>query len=401
MQKSTGKQWLKRTGIALGAVLVFFYLSILISTWPWLVLAGIGYLLYAAAKKPGLRTAARQHPRSSNVLLAFLTLAVVLSVAEITLRWQGRWGWQEYNYHFVSRLLYTNYAPFTYLFINEDEGWLHILKFKPGEQDVDCRPEFCHTATINAEGCNDTAWSLKPGKRTRIACLGDSFTEGLGATPDSTYEKIWQSLDTCIEVMNCGIRGSDPCYEFMLLQQRIFKYEPEVVVMSVNNSDLSDLMDRGGFERFLPNGTVAPEKRPWWNSLYGCSYLVRLFAHNFLKVDYSLLTPAQHQTVTRQAFANLQQAIDTTAAECQKRNIRFVVNFHPTVQEFTLRQTLELDTLLMNCRSKGLKVVNLHQYFLTQGVDSANAAQYYWPMDGHHNNRGYALMAKGLHRFIP
>ncbi len=394
--------FIKKTVKGLGWVVlggaIFLFLTVFVSAWPWLVIAGVVYIVYW--QRNTLLAWAGQNSNLSKAVLSFTTVLVLLSVIEIVFRANGTWGWQEYNYTWWQRLAYTNYAPFQTLFVNEDEGWLHILKFGKGEKVVDCNPEYCHTATVNSQGCNDTEWPRVKSKRWRIACLGDSFTEGLGATPDSTYEKIWQTLDTTIEVMNCGIRGSDPCYEFMLLNERIFAYRPDVVVMSVNNSDFSDLVDRGGFERFKQNGTVASEKRPWWYPVYGCSYIARMVVHNALKLDYSLLTPHQKALATQKAYADLKTAIDTTAAACRKRSIPLVVNFHPTVQEFTIRKTMELDSLMNNLDTTRIKVIDMHRYFLDSNVDSANAGQYYWPHDGHHNNRGYALMAQGLHHYI-
>lgn len=81
-------------------------------------------------------------------------------------------------------------------------------------------------------------------------CLGDSFTECMGSTGDSTFEHLLAWGNDSLEVMNCGMAGSDPFFEYKLFEDKLLKYKPDDVFVFVNVSDIFDVMTRGGFERF-------------------------------------------------------------------------------------------------------------------------------------------------------
>ena len=60
----------------------------------------------------------------------------------------------------------------------------------------------------------------------RIIVLGDSYAEGVGAHYDSTWPNFLSRLlnENCqknFEVINSGVSGSDPYYEYVLLRDKL------------------------------------------------------------------------------------------------------------------------------------------------------------------------------------
>ena len=91
----------------------------------------------------------------------------------------------------------------------------------------------------------------------RIAVLGDSFTEGVGAmSPDSSYPALLDGLlqsrypHLRPEVFNFGIGGSDVVFETRYLLDSISQFLPDLVIMTYNCSDITDIALLGGEERF-------------------------------------------------------------------------------------------------------------------------------------------------------
>ena len=84
--------------------------------------------------------------------------------------------------------------------------------------------------------------------RFRILCLGDSFTEGVGATPEGSYprqlEKILQkNLSKEISVVNGGRLANTSSLLLKNLQEDINRYSPSVIIVMIgmnNNWNLED-----------------------------------------------------------------------------------------------------------------------------------------------------------------
>ncbi|MCW5906361.1 MAG: hypothetical protein KIS94_00740 [Chitinophagales bacterium] len=156
---------------------------------------------------------------------------------------------------------------------------------------------------------------LPPRGKKVICAMGDSFTESFGAPADSTWPKLLgnmlQTIDTNLAVLNAGISGSDPFFEFKLLQQLQQQYLVTEAIFMVNCSDLLDVMTKGGNERFLENGDLLFCKAPWWEPLYAISHVFRLAMHNLGGYNYNLLTYAQQQLHEQKALQTLQTLFKT------------------------------------------------------------------------------------------
>ena len=344
-----------------------------ISAWPFIMIAGVVF---------GLSWLMKTRNPYSNFALLFAAIVLAISSGEIIMRIAGKnLTYSEQSESSFFHIFRTDYeSPFT----PQEQGWLHIQ----GQN-----PFIPRKFQANNEGLYDINRSLVKSKKHRVIILGDSFTQGIGSTHDSSYVKLLEN-DT-LEVMNAGMSGSDPGFELKLLELRMLKYAPDVVVMSVNNSDIYDFITRGGMERFLPDSTVKFKKGPWWESIYGNSFIARSIARNIYKLDWAFMTEQEAGQAKEIALHQLEETIVLANQDCLSRKIRFIANFHPILSEI-YHGRMECEPVMYNLKNRGVETFNMLDYFINHGIDSASATNYYWQHDGHNNNRGYAVMADGL-----
>ncbi|WP_143856976.1 SGNH/GDSL hydrolase family protein [Nostoc sp. 'Peltigera membranacea cyanobiont' 213] len=104
----------------------------------------------------------------------------------------------------------------------------------------------------NSEGFHDREHSLvKPENTIRIALLGDSFTEarqlpqtqGLAAVIERELKNCPTLADRDVEVMNFGVNGYGTDQELIALQEKVWNYSPDLVLLNfypgndvINNS---------------------------------------------------------------------------------------------------------------------------------------------------------------------
>ena len=363
----------KKIAVFLVLLLVIKVLTDFISAWPFIIITSVVL---------GVRRLMKTQNPNSNFALLLAAFFLAISLGEIIMRIDGNnLTYSEQGESSFFHIFLTDYeSPF----IPHEQGWLHIQ----GQN-----PFIPRKFRANNEGLYDMNRSLVKTKKHRVVILGDSFTQGIGSTHDSSYVKLLEN-DT-LEVMNAGMSGSDPAFELKLLQLRMFKYSPDVVVMSINNSDIYDFITRGGMERFLPDSTVQFRPAPWWEPLYGYSFIARSIARNVYKLDWAFMTEQESKRAKEIALHQIEETIITANQECHARNVRFIANFHPIVSEI-YHGRMECEPVMSNLKSRGVETFNMLNYFSNQGIDSVNAINYYWQQDGHNNNRGYAVMADGL-----
>lgn len=103
---------------------------------------------------------------------------------------------------------------------------------------------------INSDGMRDREHSLdKPAGTIRIAVLGDSFAAALQVPTDQTFwGQLEPDLASCparrdhpIEVLNFGVVGYGTGQEYLMLQTRVWKYHPDIVLLAfLTANDIAD-----------------------------------------------------------------------------------------------------------------------------------------------------------------
>ena len=104
-------------------------------------------------------------------------------------------------------------------------------------------------AIINAAGFRDADRTLdKPDPVYRIAVLGDEYSEAAPvALRDTWWWQLEPKLQYCgfhpgklVEVLNFGVAGYSTAQELVLLQTRVMRYAPDLVLLQVAPDDVID-----------------------------------------------------------------------------------------------------------------------------------------------------------------
>ena len=164
--------------------------------------------------------------RSRGRLILGRTLAVALGVLvpllllELSLRLFGPW-------------MPGNYDTGAYLVRNESLGHFHV----PGFDGWIKAKEFTTHVKISPLGLRDRRTSYeKPPGTLRVLFLGDSFVEAVQVQQgEGVAERLEAELNRTssqpVEVINGGVAAYGTGQELLLLEQEVYKYQPDVVLL--------------------------------------------------------------------------------------------------------------------------------------------------------------------------
>ncbi len=265
-------------------------------------------------------------------------------------------------------------------------------------------PEFSFDRDVNSLGLSDDEPSLsKDSNEYRILGIGDSFTEGDGASKDSTWLKFLEYQlrkkypERKFSFINAGESGSDPFFEYVLLRDKLLKYKPDLVIPAFG-IDLEDVMIRGGMERFRADSDVEFHKAPSFEPLYSLFYSVRLIIHRVFGYNKLLISPAsQEQGIKEYAVDGLMEAGQQFKDLAEKNHFKLLFVVYPQKSEVVENNYMYWNRIIPALQTENTPVVDLLKYYRnTAGVNETNFQQYYWVQDGHHNAKGYRLFADGV-----
>ncbi|HYY43173.1 MAG TPA: SGNH/GDSL hydrolase family protein, partial [Pyrinomonadaceae bacterium] len=104
--------------------------------------------------------------------------------------------------------------------------------------------------SINCQGLRDREHAFqKPPNTLRIAVVGDSYAEALQVpVADAFWAVLEDKLQACaalggrkVEVINFGVSGYGTAQELITLEQQVWAYQPDVVLLAVTtNNDITD-----------------------------------------------------------------------------------------------------------------------------------------------------------------
>lgn len=386
-------------------------------------------VLFAGLLLPLVSVLLRRRGRARRIGYAITLGSLVgLLAGEVLLRKLG--SFDSYSESKSSRVTWSLYHPLPHMRAAQRPPWLwRLAGIDPpatgveGTDEIECRPpeawsftsqpcseyldstvEFSFLHRYNSLGLRDEELeSAKAPGVYRIVALGDSFTEGAGADQDSTWLKhLERRLNRgagagTVETLNAGKSGSDPWFEYVLLERKLLGFEPDLVIVAINGSDLGDVRIRGGMERYRADGTVRYRRAPWWEPLYQISHLVRLVVHSVFGYGTDLMKPEEWDSEMARALEHLIDAVGAFERLARARGFELVIVLHPLQWELEsdwwslapLASRLQAET--------GLRVVDLHEYYRgPNGIPEARWRDYYWPVDWHHNARGYEIFARGV-----
>lgn len=262
--------------------------------------------------------------------------------------------------------------------------------------------EFQYTYNINSLGVreNKDSFLQSPDNTYRILTLGDSFTEGVGADyPDSwprVLEKKLNNTGIQTEVFNAGVSGSDIWYLFHHLKNELFELKPDLVIVALNNSDITDYITRGGNERFEKGGGVTFRKLPWWRFLYRVSHLARAVIKACGYNDF-LLKKTEMPGYIASFKKDTESISDDFQALADRMGCSILFITHPVptqlknVQPDSVYGYLAISEISSYWNRKGYSNLNLWDG-LSDNIGEDWSFKYSWPIDKHFNSDGYRIM---------
>ena len=307
---------------------------------------------------------------------------------------------------------------------NQGSSWHYA--HSPNDTFLVDHSEFQYIYHTNSFGLREKKESFTGDSSVfKILALGDSYTEGVGAPADSTWPSFLETYlnrktNGSVEVYNAGVSGSDPFYNYKMLETSLVDLKPDLVIQAFNSTDMDDFILRGGMERFQPNNHVSFPPLPWWEPLFRFSHIFRslTFAignNHYLVKDSEM---GDYFTKSISNFLSLARKYDSLATR-HNFQIVFVIIPEPyflneKLQPFlsaaypqdnfdsSLKQRIE-NTYLSSVATKYNTLRGLKQADILQGVkvidlfqalsDTINhSAKYSWPIDGHYNGLGYNII---------
>jgi len=307
------------------------------------------------------------------------------------------------------------------------------------------------TVLINSLGMRDQEYSIiKPEKVKRIIVIGDSFTSGFGVRDNEVFTEVMESsLLSNVEVLNFGVNGFGPTQELLMLQQKCFKFDPDVVIMLIYiRNDFDDiigtfdwiytyqrpkaLLNNNGRLTF-ENIPIPPPKKLKEIKIGGRNlfeaYSLHLieFIRNRLKSriqdksDVAQMPPEirlckkQHSDEMKKAFNLMEAILKEASSFCRDIGVEFVVIIAPTIVQINETQYWEeikelydindkiYDLYLPNkelkrmCESNGISIFDLTPA-LKLYAESGN--ELYYRINQHWNSLGHNIVATEIVKYL-
>lgn len=362
-----------------------------------LLLSALGMLLFFSAEM-SMRVLNQSEPAKQNIRLLIASTVIALLGADLVLRLAvdayPNYAESSYGGHYKSVYAYSR-----------DNDWFHVNKVNA--ERVIRKVEFEFIRKTNSLGLSERDIpAIKREGEYRILALGDSFTEGVGTTYESTWVKVMENkingryTDRRVTAINAGIAGSDVLFEYMLLKERLIHLQPDLVIVAINSTDILDMIKRGGAERFRPNGTLSFSRQaPAWEWLYATYYPVRHIVRGILNYNHMLLDEAHAKQANYEAINEIRATLYRFSDLSRHYDLDTVFVFHPVEWEVKQESYAKgFASMIASLeREQAIDLIDVLAYFKAHDlITKENSSNFYWKLDQHFNTQGYRAMGNAI-----
>jgi len=317
-----------------------------------------------------------------NAAIVFLSVAPVLFISEVVIRVYAKMTLQDRAITFDPEL-----------------GWRPL----PNVRKVGFYWGVARPASTNSKGWRDAERSYdKPEGVRRAVAIGDSMVFGMSVDDGERFTELLGRRFNQFEVINLGVTGYGTDQAFRALEVEGFRYQPDVVILTIHGNDLEDI--RHELRHTYPKPVYTLEggqlrlRKPsttWDLSVRQASYLAE-FA--FMKLrnhkNDSRLAPAWKNADVLPLFAAIVRSI---AEETTRRRARLVallaylpdrIEAEPTEEEQRMRAVLE---------EARIPTLDTRAMFAPR----VRAGEVLYSSDGWHwNVRGNEVVADAIQEFL-
>lgn len=315
-----------------------------------------------------------------------LSLLFAVVIGEFVLRVKGdTYSWSEIN----GRGYLSPYR-------SGSDDCLHVRSSGMGKYQS---PDFGYNLNVNDIGVRDTFHSLeKPDSVLRIIGIGDSFTEGMGAPFDSTWLNqlagfVSANNEKYIEPIGGGVAGADLISGHYLFSEKLRKYDPDYVIVVVNQTDVNDFFVKGGAERYTRKNCSSNEP-PSFELLFEHSHLFRSLLINILGYNWQLLSKNDRNQLWEQFILEYTSTIESYLKFAEEDKFELIVVLHPLVHELFLGHYEYNFEKIKSIHSSDVNYVDVMKPLLIETNHGKDFTKFYWLNDQHFNSEGYRLFAK-------
>lgn len=302
-----------------------------------------------------------------------------------------------------SNYFFTDYSFHSQMLKKRNQGDLLYLHSKE-KVYTDNKTEFTFEYPLNEFGANNCKSCNNQQAKLKILTLGDSFTFGMGAPAKKSWPNQLDSILSInkgneISVCNIAFPATDPIYMLDIFKNKLNDvYHPNLLLVSFNDSDINDIITRGGMDRYHGGGPLV--ERPKWLPWYASSIIFRLYKLTIDDVDPNLLIEKDKiDDLNTKAFDALFEAMIQFNTNSYINNQKVIFIYNPNYQEY-LYDYKSLMDIINEARNMGMEVIDLRDYFTYKGVNKDNVMDYYWTKDFHNNELGYQLWAEGVYDYL-
>lgn len=260
-------------------------------------------------------------------------------------------------------------------------------------------------ARVNAQGFRGPTVPIpKPPGVLRVACVGDSHTFGHGVDEDGTWPRtlqraLEQELGAArVEVMNWGVNGYDTEQEVAQLEERIGRYEPDLVLLQFFVNDTALRSTTQADEETLGPADAKPKGAPDWMSWMArysrCAEYVATRITRSAQLDVLGRTMSAQFDDGRPGWLRCRELLAATQSKLSKDGIEFAVVLYPLLVEWD-GEMLSHDPLARVdafCRGASIHCFDLGHEFDGQDLDTLRVH----PLDFHANERANEIAGRAI-----
>jgi lysophospholipase L1-like esterase len=266
-------------------------------------------------------------------------------------------------------------------------------------------------STFNEHGVRGAVYPKKKGEQVyRIACVGDSFTFGMGVAEEGTWPaQLQRSLDHFeperdIEVWNFGIAGYDGLQEYEDLRTRVMTFEPDLILIAyyINDAVTSGTeISKSSYLNRRLRVLLNPNAGNWISTLRNYSVLADSIADTiFRKVGMTEYTRRYTEVYEEnsEGWQELQESLIEVRDVAHMKHARLAMVLYP--QLVPLGDGLASDRALAVvdafCRENGIRTFDLQPTFLGKPLQSL----WVHPYDQHPTAQGHQMAGIAIAQYV-